>query len=82
MSGGDLCLINATLDGERVGLTASSGRITGIGPEVEAEPGATVLDAAGAILVPPLINGTKREVTVRSKVSGVKKAKQSVGDFR
>jgi len=56
-AGGDICVINAVIDGEPGGLRASNGVITAIGAGIEAEPGETVLDAAGAILVPPLING-------------------------
>jgi 5-methylthioadenosine/S-adenosylhomocysteine deaminase len=47
-----------TLDGERVGLRcAADGTIAALGPDVVAEPGEETLDAAGAILVPPLVNG-------------------------
>lgn len=55
--GGDLCVVNATLDGETSGLRAESGLITEIGPGIEARSGETVLDAGGAFLSPPLING-------------------------
>ncbi len=56
--GQDLLLINAVLHGERVGLRASGGLITEIGPEVGGgrEPAGTVLDADGSLLVPPLVN--------------------------
>lgn len=54
---GDLCVINASLNGETVGVNASGGRFDEIGPGVTPAPGAEVLDAAGAILVPPLVNG-------------------------
>jgi len=54
---GGLCVINASLNGETVGLTASGGRFDEIGPGVSPAPGAETLDAAGAILVPPLVNG-------------------------
>src|SRR5882757_4424548 len=47
-----------TLDGERVGLRCDAdGTIAALGPDVVAEPGEETLDAAGAILVPPLVNG-------------------------
>jgi 5-methylthioadenosine/S-adenosylhomocysteine deaminase len=47
-----------TPDGATVGLRcAADGTIAALGPEVLAEPGEEVLDAAGAILVPPLVNG-------------------------
>ena len=52
----DLFVSNAVMDGKTVGLTASGGLITGIGPEVGAG-GGQVIDAGGAILVPPLVNG-------------------------
>lgn len=57
MTGGDLCVANATLDGERVGLKTKAGLIEMIGPDVEPAPGDQVLDADGAILAPPLVNG-------------------------
>jgi 5-methylthioadenosine/S-adenosylhomocysteine deaminase len=47
-----------TLAGERVGLRcAPDGTIAALGPEVVADPGEEAIDAAGAILVPPLVNG-------------------------
>jgi 5-methylthioadenosine/S-adenosylhomocysteine deaminase len=53
-----LVVSGATLDGERVGLRcAADGTIAALGPDVSAAPGEEELDAAGAILVPPLING-------------------------
>jgi 5-methylthioadenosine/S-adenosylhomocysteine deaminase len=53
-----LVVTGARLDGERVGLRcAADGTIAGLGPEVVAAPGEETLDAAGAILVPPLVNG-------------------------
>jgi 5-methylthioadenosine/S-adenosylhomocysteine deaminase len=52
-----LAVVNARLDGERVGLRCESGRIAAIGPDVEAAAGDEVLDAGGAPLVAPLING-------------------------
>jgi 5-methylthioadenosine/S-adenosylhomocysteine deaminase len=55
--GGDICVLNASLNGERVGLTASDGRITEIGPDVSPASSAREIDADGAILVPPLVNG-------------------------
>jgi 5-methylthioadenosine/S-adenosylhomocysteine deaminase len=57
MSNDALCLINATLDGEKVGLRSRSGLIEAIGAQVEPATGDQVLDANGAILVPPLVNG-------------------------
>jgi 5-methylthioadenosine/S-adenosylhomocysteine deaminase len=47
-----------TLDGEQVGLRcAPDGTIAALGPDVAPAPGEETLDAAGAILVPPLVNG-------------------------
>ncbi|MBK5231462.1 MAG: amidohydrolase [Thermoleophilia bacterium] len=54
---GSLCLTDARLEGERVALRAENGLISGIGPEIEPRDGDEVLDAGGAILSPPLING-------------------------
>ncbi len=56
MSG--LCVADARLDGERVGLRcAPDGTIAALGPDVVPGPGEEALDAGGAILVPPLVNG-------------------------
>jgi 5-methylthioadenosine/S-adenosylhomocysteine deaminase len=53
-----LVVTDALLDGERVSLRcAADGTIAALGPEVTAEPGEETLDAGGAILVPPLVNG-------------------------
>jgi 5-methylthioadenosine/S-adenosylhomocysteine deaminase len=54
---GGLCVINASLNGKRVGLSVAGGRFEAIGPGVS--PGAEdeVIDAGGAFLLPPLING-------------------------
>jgi 5-methylthioadenosine/S-adenosylhomocysteine deaminase len=52
-----LTVTGAVLDGERVGVRCDEGRIEAIGPKVAAQPGDEVLDAAGALLVPPLLNG-------------------------
>lgn len=58
MTGGsNLCLVDAQLDGQTVGLRCEEGLISGIGPDIESHPGDEVLDAAGAILSPPLVNG-------------------------
>jgi 5-methylthioadenosine/S-adenosylhomocysteine deaminase len=46
------------LDGERVDLRcAPDGTIAALGPDLAPEPGEGTIDAAGAILVPPLVNG-------------------------
>jgi 5-methylthioadenosine/S-adenosylhomocysteine deaminase len=55
MSG--LAVIGAVLDGETVGLRCEGGTIVAIGPEVAAQPGEETIDAAGAPLVPALVNG-------------------------
>jgi len=52
-----LTVENALLDGERVGVRCADGTIEAIGPGVAAEPGDEVLNAGGAHLVPPLVNG-------------------------
>jgi 5-methylthioadenosine/S-adenosylhomocysteine deaminase len=52
-----LTLINALRDGEVIGVRCEEGAIAAIGPEVEAEAGDETIDAGGAHLVPPLVNG-------------------------
>jgi 5-methylthioadenosine/S-adenosylhomocysteine deaminase len=52
-----LAVENALLDGERVGVRCEDGLIAAIGPEVLSQPGDERLDAGGAHLVPPLVNG-------------------------
>jgi 5-methylthioadenosine/S-adenosylhomocysteine deaminase len=52
-----LCVRAATLDGEAVDLRCAEGRIAAIAPEVAPAPGDEVIDAAGAPLVEPLLNG-------------------------
>ena len=52
-----LTIENALLDGERVGVRCEGGTIAAIGREVSAEPGDETIDAGGAHLVPPLVNG-------------------------
>ena len=52
-----LAITGALLAGERVTLRADNGLIVEIGPGVQPQPGDELLDAAGAILVAPLING-------------------------
>jgi 5-methylthioadenosine/S-adenosylhomocysteine deaminase len=52
-----LAVTGAVLDGERVGLRAEEGVIVEIGPGADARPADERLDAAGALLVPGLING-------------------------
>ena len=59
MSGGPspLTIHGALLDGEHVGLRCEGGRIAAIGDDVVAAPGGETIDAGGAHLVPPLLNG-------------------------
>ncbi len=52
-----LTVTNASLDGEKVGVRCVDGLIEAIGPEVEARTGEEMIDAGGALLVPPLLNG-------------------------
>jgi 5-methylthioadenosine/S-adenosylhomocysteine deaminase len=52
-----LAVTNALLDGERVGLRCKDGAIAALGPGVVAQPGDETVDAGGAHLVPPLVNG-------------------------
>lgn len=52
-----LAVVNASLAGETVGLRCEDGLIAAIGPGVAAEPGGEVIDADGAPLVAPLVNG-------------------------
>jgi 5-methylthioadenosine/S-adenosylhomocysteine deaminase len=52
-----LAVTAAVLDGQPVGLRAEHGVIVEVGPGVLARPEDERLDAAGAILVPGLING-------------------------
>lgn len=52
-----LAVTSAMLAGEPVGLRAEDGLIAELGPDVRPQPGDDHIDAAGAILVPPLING-------------------------
>jgi len=52
-----LTVTGAVLDGETVGLRCEDGRIAALGPDVAAAPGDHRLDARGAPLVAPLLNG-------------------------
>jgi 5-methylthioadenosine/S-adenosylhomocysteine deaminase len=52
-----LAVENALLDGERVGVRCADGKIAALGREVAPEPGDATLDAGGAHLLPPLLNG-------------------------
>jgi 5-methylthioadenosine/S-adenosylhomocysteine deaminase len=52
-----LAVTGAVLDGESVGLRCVDGTIAALGPGVTAEPGDKTIEAAGAPLVAPLVNG-------------------------
>jgi 5-methylthioadenosine/S-adenosylhomocysteine deaminase len=52
-----LTVTGAVAGGEVVGLRCEGGRIVALGPEVEAMPGDEAIEANGAPLVPPLVNG-------------------------
>jgi 5-methylthioadenosine/S-adenosylhomocysteine deaminase len=52
-----LTVTGAVLDGETVGLRCEDGAIATLGPEVEAAGGDRTIDAGGAPLVAPLLNG-------------------------
>ncbi len=52
-----LTVTGAVLDGETVGVRCKEGRIAAIGPDVTAKPDDETIDAAGAPLVAPLVNG-------------------------
>jgi 5-methylthioadenosine/S-adenosylhomocysteine deaminase len=52
-----LAVTGATLDGVTVGLRTEDGLITELGPEVEARPDDEVIDGAGLLLCPPMVNG-------------------------
>jgi 5-methylthioadenosine/S-adenosylhomocysteine deaminase len=53
----NLTVLDADLDGDRIGLRSVEGRIAAIGPGVTAEAGDEVIEAGGMPLVPPLVNG-------------------------
>jgi 5-methylthioadenosine/S-adenosylhomocysteine deaminase len=52
-----IAVTHALLGGQPVGLRAEEGVIVELGPDIQPRPEDDALDAAGAILVPPLING-------------------------
>jgi 5-methylthioadenosine/S-adenosylhomocysteine deaminase len=52
-----LTITEARLGAERIGVRCDGGTITAIGPDVTAKQGEETIDAAGAHLVPPLVNG-------------------------
>jgi 5-methylthioadenosine/S-adenosylhomocysteine deaminase len=52
-----LAVTGATLDGEVVGLRAEEGAIAELGPDIRPKPDDEVVDAAGLLLSPPMVNG-------------------------
>jgi 5-methylthioadenosine/S-adenosylhomocysteine deaminase len=52
-----LTVAGAVLDGETVGLRCEGGEIVALGPGVEPAPGDETIEAGGAPLVAPLVNG-------------------------
>jgi 5-methylthioadenosine/S-adenosylhomocysteine deaminase len=52
-----LTVTGAVLDGEPVGLRCANGAIEALGPDVRPEPGDETIEATGAPLVAPLLNG-------------------------
>lgn len=52
-----LAVTGAVFDGETVGLRADGGYIVELGPGVAPRDGDEVLDAGGALLAPPFVNG-------------------------
>ncbi len=57
MSAPALTITGAVLDGETVGLRCAGGLIAALGPDVGPEPGDETIEAGGAPLVAPLLNG-------------------------
>lgn len=52
-----LTVLDARLDGDAVGLRCEEGRIAALGPDVSPSPEDETIEAGGAHLVPPLVNG-------------------------
>jgi 5-methylthioadenosine/S-adenosylhomocysteine deaminase len=52
-----LTVVGASFEGETVGLRCVDGAIVALGADVRPEPGDETIDAAGAPLVAPLVNG-------------------------
>jgi 5-methylthioadenosine/S-adenosylhomocysteine deaminase len=57
VSTGALTVTGAVLEGETVGVRCLEGKIEALGPAVAPAPGDETIDAAGAPLVAPLLNG-------------------------
>ncbi|MGB7588329.1 MAG: amidohydrolase [Solirubrobacterales bacterium] len=56
-SASPLTVTGAVVDGQTAGVRCEGGAIAALGPEVIAKPGDETIDAAGAPLVPALVNG-------------------------
>jgi 5-methylthioadenosine/S-adenosylhomocysteine deaminase len=52
-----LAIVNATLDGERMGMRIEDGTIARLGSRIRARDGDDVIDAGGMAIVPGLVNG-------------------------
>jgi 5-methylthioadenosine/S-adenosylhomocysteine deaminase len=52
-----LVVENALLDGEKAGIRCEEGKIAALGADVVPQPGEETIDAGGAHLLPPLVNG-------------------------
>src|SRR3954463_2747445 len=65
-----LAVTDALLGGERVGVRCEGGVIAALGADVTAEAGDEVIDAGGAHLVPPLVNGHTHAAVALFRGSG------------
>jgi 5-methylthioadenosine/S-adenosylhomocysteine deaminase len=54
---GPLTIVGAVLEGKEIGVRCENGRISTLGSGVKPDLGDEKIDAAGALLVPPLVNG-------------------------
>lgn len=52
-----LAITDAVLGGQVVGLRVEDGAITELGPSVDPRAGDEVIDAAGLLISPPMVNG-------------------------
>jgi 5-methylthioadenosine/S-adenosylhomocysteine deaminase len=57
LTGAPLTVTGAVLDGKTVGVRCVDGEIEALGPAIAPQPGDETIDAAGAPLVAPLVNG-------------------------
>jgi 5-methylthioadenosine/S-adenosylhomocysteine deaminase len=65
-----LAVTGAALDGETVNVRCAGGVIEALGPDVGPAPGDSVIDAEGAILCPPLLNGHTHAAMTLFRASG------------